>query len=175
MTTDPNTSIHTTPRFADLPPRDVLAVDGAGRPEDTAFTTAIEALFGTRAALGAAADVPLEGSYHQDGDVLRFDVDSPDGWRWQLVVPAPEGTTAGALSAAGVDPRVRLVHQPGQRVARLDHRGPYADEQPSLEALYAFVRESGLVPAGPHTEVYVTDPTTTPPAELRTVLQVPVR
>jgi effector-binding domain-containing protein len=59
-------------------------------------------------------------------------------------------------------------------VARLLHRGPYADEGPSLAALYSFVERAGLVPAGPHTEVYLTDPSTTPPAQLRTLLQVPV-
>jgi effector-binding domain-containing protein len=40
--------------------------------------------------------------------------------------------------------------------------------------LYSFVERAGLAPAGPHTEVYLTDPSTTPPAELRTLLQVPV-
>jgi hypothetical protein len=173
--TDTGTAItRTPPELADLPAGDFLVVDGAGTPEDESFTSAISALFATRAALGAAADVPLEGTYTQDGDPLRFELHNPHGWRWQLVVPAPDGVTADAVTAVGVDRRVRLVRRPAQRVARLVHHGPYSDEQPSLDALYAFVAASGLTPGGPHTEVYVTDPSTTAPAGLRTVLQVPV-
>ena len=171
MTTDTD-----TPELLDLPARDVLTVDGTGAPEATAFGAAIRALYAVRAALGAREDVPLEGSYSQDGDPLRFDLDAPGGWHWRLLVPAPPRATAEAVeTAAGrFGAPVHLRHPGGQRVARLLHHGPYTDEGPSLAALYAFVDRAGLVPAGPHTEVYLTDPSTTPPAELRTFLQVPV-
>jgi hypothetical protein len=171
MNTD---TVHTVPELVELPARDVLAVDGTGAPESTAFTSAIGALFTVRAVLGAREDVPLEGTYAQDGDPLRFELHNPDGWRWRLVVPAPAGATADAVAAAGTDARVRLVRQVEQRVVRLVHHGRYEDEQPSLDALYTHASEAGLVPAGPHTEVYLTDPSTTAPADLRTWLQVPV-
>jgi len=165
-----------TPEFVDLPARAVLSVDGTGAPEAPAFTGAIRALFATRAALGAREDVPLEGSYSQDGDPLRFDLDQPDGWHWRLSVPAPPHATATAVETAGCrfGAPVHLRTPPAQQVARLLHHGPYADEGPSLATLYSFVERAGLVPAGPHTEVYLTDPSTTPPAQLRTFLQVPV-
>jgi hypothetical protein len=171
MTTDT-----ATPELIDLPARHVLTVDGTGAPEAPAFGAAIRALYAVRAALGAREDVPLEGSYSQDGDPLRFDLDKPDGWHWRLLVPAPPHATAAAVEAAGTrfGAPVHLRSPRAQRVARLLHRGPYADEGPSLAALYAFVERLGLVPAGPHTEVYVTDPSRVPPAELRTLLQVPV-
>ncbi|MHA6631721.1 GyrI-like domain-containing protein [Pseudonocardia sichuanensis] len=165
-----------TPELLDLPARDVLTVDGTGAPEMPAFTAAVRALFAVRAALGSRDDVPLEGSYSQDGDPLRFDLDAPDGWHWRLLVPAPPHATpeAVATAAARFGAPVHLRRPQGQRVARLLHRGPYADEGPTLAALYAFVERAGLVPAGPHTEVYLTDPSATPPAQLRTHLQVPV-
>jgi hypothetical protein len=165
----------TAPELVDLPARAVLTVDGTGAPEAPAFTSAVRALFAVRAALGAREDVPLEGSYSQDGDPLRFDLDQPDGWHWRLSVPAPHATVE-AVETAGrrFGAPVRLRSQEPQQVARLLHRGPYADEGPSLAALYSFVERAGLVPAGPHTEVYLTDPSTTPPARLRTLLQVPV-
>ena len=161
MTTDT-----ATPQLLDLPARDVLTVDGTGAPEAPAFGAAIRALYAVRAALGAREDVPLEGTYSQDGDPLRFD----------LLVPAPPHATAAAVETAGsrFGAPVHLRSPRAQRVARLLHRGPYADEGPSLAALYAFVERAGLVPAGPHTEIYLTDPTATPPAQLRTLLQVPV-
>lgn len=159
-----------------VPARAVLTVDGRGAPEDPSFTRAVRALFAVRAALGAAADVPLEGTYSQHGDPLRFDLDDPAGWVWRLLVPAPVGVQADAVATAGArfGAEVHLRRPRAQRVAQLLHRGPYADEDPSLAALYAFVAEQGLVPAGPHTEVYLTDPTVTAPGDNRTALQVPV-
>ena len=55
------------------------------------------------------------------------------------------------------------------------HRGPYVDEAPSIAALDAFVVEQGREPVGPHTEVYLDDPRRTEPAQLRTLLRMPVR
>lgn len=80
-------------------------------------------------------------------------------------------------SAAG--PRaggdVRVEARPAQHVVRLLHHGPYADEGPSLAALYAFAADAGLQPAGPHSELYLTDPRIVAPADLRTELRLPVR
>lgn len=165
------------PELTDLPARAVLAVDGRGGPEGDPFGSAVRALFAVRAALGAPQDEPLEGTYCQDGDPLRFDLDDESGWHWTLTVPAPPQRTAEAVATAAqrFGAPVELRGVPAQRVARLLHRGPFADEQPSLDALYAFVGAQGLVPAGPHTETYLNDPSTTAPADLRTVLRVPVR
>jgi hypothetical protein len=165
------------PSLLDLPPRSVLTVDGRGAPEDAPFTAAVRALFAVRAALGARDDVPLEGSYSQHDDPTRFDLHDPAGWQWRLLVPAPEGAGADAVltAAARFGAPVVLRVQPSRLVAQLPHHGPYADEEPSLRALYAFVSARDLLPVGPHTEVYLTDPRSTAPTELRTLLQVPVR
>lgn len=162
--------------LSSLPARPVLAVDGRGAPESPRFAAAVRALFAVRAALGARADVPLEGTYAQDGDPLRFDLDAPDGWHWTLAVPAPEPVSAEAVIAAAerFGAPVELRAEMAQRVAQLVHPGPYADEKPSLAALYGFVAEQGLRPAGAHTEVYLTDPSSTAPADNRTILRVPV-
>jgi hypothetical protein len=165
-----------TPALIDIPARAVLTVDGTGAPDEPAFVDAVRALYSVRAALGARDDVPLEGSYCQDGDPLRFDLDAPEGWHWRLLVPAPPDVTPEAVetAAARFGAPVHLRKPRAQRVARLLHRGAYADEAPSLAELYAFVERAGLAPAGPHTEVYLADPSRTPAAELRTFLQVPV-
>ena len=174
-------SMTTSPALADLPARDTLAVDGRGAPEHPSFGAAVRALFAVRSALGAGEDVPLEGTYSQGGslesdDAPPFDLTNPDGWHWRLLVPAPPGVTDGAVAAAAepFGAPVQRRRQPERRVARLLHLGAYADEEPSLAALYAFIAGHGLVPAAPHSEIYLTDPSSTPPAELRTVLQVPV-
>lgn len=161
------------PSLADLPARTVLAVDGAGPAEAPAFGAAITGLVTVRAALGGGG-VPVEGTFWQDGDPLRLDLDAPDGWRWTLAVPAPDGVDDRAVRAAAGGAGVRLLQQPARRVARLLHRGPYAEEGPSLAALHAFAAAQGLRVIGPHTETYLDDPARTPPAELRTVLDLPV-
>jgi hypothetical protein len=166
-----------TPTLTVVPARDVLTVDGDGAPEDPPFAAAVRALFAVRTALGGRDDVPLEGSYAQDGDPLRFELGRPAGWHWRLLVPAPDGATSAAVgTAAGrFGAPVHLRRARAHLVAQLLHRGPYTEEAPSIAALDAFVVEQGRVPVGPHTEVYLADPATTPPAELRTLLRMPVR
>jgi hypothetical protein len=165
------------PLLTVLPARDVLTVDGLGAPEDPPFTRALRALLAVRAALGGRDDVPVEGSYAQDGDPLRFDLEQPAGWHWRLLVPAPERVAAAAVGAAAARFRaaVHLRRARATLVAQLLHRGPYAAEAPSIMALDAFVHEQGRVPVGPHTEVYLDDPRSTPPERLRTLLRMPVR
>jgi hypothetical protein len=157
--------------------RDVLTVDGVGAPEDPPFARAVRALFAVRAALGGHDDVPLEGSYAQDGNPLRFDLGRPAGWHWRLLVPAPARIDAAAVgtAAARFGAPVHLRRARAGLVAQLVHHGPYAEEAPSIAALEAFVIEQGRVPVGPHTEVYLTDPGSTAPADLRTLLRMPVR
>ncbi|MCX6467393.1 MAG: GyrI-like domain-containing protein, partial [Pseudonocardiales bacterium] len=151
-----------------------LVVDGRGGAEGLPFAAAVRALFRARAALGAPMGVPLEGTYAQDGDPLRFHLDEPAGWHWTLAVPAPEGCTARTVAALDHVAPVALRVQGGHRAAQLVHAGRYEDEAPSLAALYGFVAGRGLRPAGAHTEVYLTDPTVTEPSRNRTILRVPV-
>jgi len=164
------------PGLTEIPARAVLTVDGVGDPEAPEFTRAVRALFAARAALGALGDAPLEGSYAQDGDPLRFDLDAPAAWHWRLLVPAPAPANAEAVSmtAARFGAPLLLRRPRAHRVAELLHHGPYAEEGPSLAALYASVAEQGLRPAGAHTEVYLTDPRAVEPSALRTLLRVPV-
>lgn len=158
----------TEPGLAGLPARDELVVDGRGDPDDAPFAEAVRDLYAARAALGDPTDVPLEGSYWQAGRRDDVDLDARADWEWQLVVPAPPGA---ALPAAG---RVWLRHAPARQVVQLLHRGAFADEGPALARLHAFAAEHTLSVAGPHVEVYLTDPRTTPDPDLRTVLRVPV-
>ena len=170
------TATHTLPELVTLPSRLVLAVDGSGPAESATFAEAVRSLYATRAALGGA-DVQLEGSYWQGDDRAEFDLGAPQGWRWTLSVDAPDGATeedvvrgAASVGATGV----RLTREPAGRALRVEHRGPYDAEGPSLAALRTAAAEQGLAISGPHTETYVTDPTTTPPKALRTLLRFPV-
>lgn len=95
-----------------------------------------------------------------------------------MAVPVPDVdvVVAEAVTAAGerFGAAVHLRRPAARRVAQLLHRGPYGGEGPSLDALSRFVAAQGLVPDGPHTEVYLTDPGVTAPRDNRTVLRVTV-
>ena len=143
---------HTTPELIDIPAHAVLAVDGQGSAYGPAFETAVATLLSERT---------IQGTWWSGEDRMRFDLENPDGWSWTLAVPL-------ATDA-------RIEERPAQRVARLVHHGSYEDEGPSLAALYAFVAEQGLEPAGPHTETYLNDPATVAPADIRAELRVPVK
>jgi hypothetical protein len=145
------TLTHTTPELAVLPAYTVLAIDGEGAPAGSGFDAAVAAVHNRS---------PIEGTWWSGDDRLTFDLQDPDGWRWTLAVPVPAAA--------------RLERRPARRVAWLLHHGPYEDEGPALAALYAFVAEQGLTPAGPHSELYLDDPARTAPADLRTEIRVPV-
>jgi hypothetical protein len=161
------TALHTQPELAELPPRTVLAIDGSGAPEGPAFAAALAALL---EALGTE-DVVLEGTWWSGDDRFTFDHARPETWTWTLLVPVPEEDGVPFPSGSGV----RVERRPAERVARLVHHGPYADEVPSLAALYEFVAAQGLTVTDAHTEAYLNDPRVVAPADLRTELRVPVR
>ena len=56
------------------------------------------------------------------------------------------------------------------------HIGPYTDEAPVLSRLHEEVMPAaGLTFAGPHHEIYLSDPRRVPPEKLKTILRQPVR
>jgi hypothetical protein len=69
---------------------------------------------------------------------------------------------------------VRFEHVAEGRCAQVLHRGPYADEGPTLAALHAFIAEQGYALTGTHHEIYLGDPRRTAPERLRTIIRQPV-
>ncbi len=71
---------------------------------------------------------------------------------------------------------VVIKELPGGRFARYVHVGPYDALEATYDALMGQWMPSAAVTmkAGPSVEVYVNDPTVTPPAELRTEIYIPL-
>jgi effector-binding domain-containing protein len=64
----------------------------------------------------------------------------------------------------------------GGREAVALHVGPFGEVGPVYEALFKWIAEQGLTPAGQPREVYLTDPGAEPdPAKYRTEVICPVR
>ncbi|TDE52808.1 hypothetical protein E1295_17930 [Nonomuraea mesophila] len=149
-----------------------------GEPGGAEHVSAIGALYAVASAMGGPAG-PLEGRWWVE-DATRSPLEVPRGqWRWHLLLPlpgVPEPGTAEAAreraraSGAAVD-RVQVVTFTEGECVELLHEGPYSEEKASLDVMEAFMAEHGLVPNGPHHEVYLTEFTDPRP---RTVLRQPV-
>ena len=73
------------------------------------------------------------------------------------------------------DGEVRPGGIPAGRAAECLHVGPYAELGGAHQALWAWMAQHGLQPAGPAYEFYLNDPADTAAADLETRIVVPVR
>jgi effector-binding domain-containing protein len=65
---------------------------------------------------------------------------------------------------------------PGSKAISILYRGPYDGVGPSYQALFAYMKENNLSPAGPAREIYLTDPSQVEnPAENLTEILFPVK
>lgn len=73
------------------------------------------------------------------------------------------------------DGRVKPGILPGGRVALHTHKGPYETIESSYNALSGFMNERGVVPTEVCYESYLNDPDTTPPGDLLTEINFPLK
>ena len=186
------------PDLVEVPARSVLAIEGAGPPDDPGFAAAIGALYGIaytlkfarkKAGLGDDKVGVLEGEWWSKGRDPSVLAAPRGSWRWRLQIAVPEGvkkadvrssiqaaTTkkGGKLEASREAERIGLVKKARQRFARILHVGPYAEEPRSIAQIEALLENEGLSREAWHVEVYLSDPNRTAPEKLKTVLLVPV-
>jgi hypothetical protein len=168
-----------TPTIATHGPVTCLSVSGRGEPGGGEYATAVQALYTVAAALGAGQD-PLEGQWWVEDERPALEVPR-EQWRWHLLLPLPatlpeEGALERAreqtrASCPAVD-RVRLATVTEGECVELLHEGPFSEEPRSLKIMHEYMVERGLVPNGPHHEIYLTAPDIPAP---RTLLRQPVR
>lgn len=103
------------------------------------------------------AGPPFARYYNMDTDV----VDVEFGY------PVPE-------SAAGHG-RVVRSRTPAGRAATCIAIGPYDEIEPAYDALMKWIADNGLTLSGESCEIYLNDPVTTPPDELKTRLCLMLR
>jgi hypothetical protein len=174
-------------------PTKVIAVDGGGAPESSAFQDAVKALYGVAYTTKMArrrAHRPdfkvggLEGIWSAMGAGADAWNAPRDQWRWKVLIPMPSDVTAAEVKAAraalvakrgpGAASKVALeTLREGTAVEAL-HVGPYASEPLTVQAMRAFMAEHALRARGQHHEIYLGDPRRTAPARLKTILRQPV-
>lgn len=162
------------PQLATLPARTMAVVRTVGDPAETGGR-AFPALYG--AAYGLKFALKKEG--------IAFAVEPPcarwfNGPDWRAV-PRSEWTAAWALpvpdgtsEVTQKDPATPIVIETWEygAVAQVLHIGTYAEEEPTIEKLHAFIAEQGLEIAGPHEEVYLSRPGA---ANQKTIVRYQVR
>jgi effector-binding domain-containing protein len=79
---------------------------------------------------------------------------------------------ARALPGQG---EIKAGEIPGGRVATCLYTGPYSDIEAAYNALMAWMAENGYEGAGVSYELYLNDPSETPPAELQTQIIFPLK
>ena len=171
-------------------PAQYLAIKGQGAPGGERFTACIGALYGvaftikmTRkfAGKGDYAVCKLEGQWFFDGDLAKI---PKDQWQWKLMIRTPDFITeadrkqaVATLLKKGKSGEVKDVKletiDEGQCVQML-HVGPYEKEPETIALMRSFSESKGLKLAGPHHEIYLSDPRRVPPERLKTILREPV-
>lgn len=183
-------------RIVSIPDRRCLAVDGDATPGGTEFQAAMSALYRTAYALhfllrerGIDARIgPSEALWMRRDGTGSWAVGEvafePAAWRWTLLIAVPtEASDDDIASAMAV---ARRKH-PSPALARLYvmtlregvtvealHIGPYDTEPETIAKMHRAALDAGLLPNGPHHEIYLGDPRRGDPQQLRTVLRQPV-
>jgi hypothetical protein len=183
-----------TPVIVDVPPLRFLQIDGQGDIGGPTFQAAIGALFSlsypvkfaAKKALGLNYKVaPLEGLYWHATDNVGFDPQDRASHSWRLMIMLPEDVpeelveqTRQKVAAKKNPPRladIRIQTFSEGRSVQILHVGPYAEETPTVERLFAFAEENGLEIVGKHHEIYLGDPNRAAADKLKTVLRYGVR
>ncbi len=180
------------PALVDVPPLNVLMVDGRGDPNSPAFQEAVGSLYSVAYTLKFSfkkekgVDYPvmaLEGLWDAD-DPSVFMKNERNEWKWTILIVLPDAVTQKDVAAA-VDavkkkakfprfPDVRFEKFAEGRAAQIMHVGPYAAEAATVERLHGFIEEQGYRLRGRHHEIYLGDPRRSAPEKLRTIIRHPV-
>jgi hypothetical protein len=181
------------PVIVDVPPMRFLQLEGVGDIGGPGFQEAVGALYGlaypvkfaAKKAIGLNYKVaPLEGVYWHEGDAA-FDPFDRATLSWRLMIMVPDEVdgelieaTREKVAAKKNPPRLAEIRvqtfSEGPSVQIL-HIGPYADETPTIERLFAFAEESGYEITGDHHEIYLGDPNRAAADKLKTTLRYGVR
>jgi hypothetical protein len=185
---------HGSFHIVDIPPMRYLAADAEGSPDGESFAGALVALFPIAYALkfaskrGKGRDYvvpPLEALWWADDQAAFTTRRDPSVWKSTALILLPEWitdedvqaarkTVAGKVAAADLA-RVRVHVLDEGRCAQTLHVGPFSEEGPVIQELHATLENAGLVRAGKHHEIYLSDFRRVAPEKLRTIVRQPGR
>lgn len=170
-----------------------LMIDGSGDPNSSKeFQDAVQALYTAAYTLKfmikkeKQVDYPvmaLEGLWWVD-DMKAFLTSSKDEWNWTVMILQPPIVTMAlfrkgistALEKKGLNAltRIRLEAFEEGLSVQIMHKGPYAEEGPTIQKLHAFAADRHLALRGKHHEIYLGDPRKSKPEKMKTIIRQPV-
>ncbi len=182
-----------TAKLVEIPTMTFFMVDGHGDPNTSPqFQHAMQALYGAtytlqfalkRLGVDTGRVPPLEGLWRRD-DIEAFRNRDMDDVTWTLTMRVPGGATTIQVEAAirelarkrgeSAVTGLRVERFAEGLAAQIMHVGPYATEEPTIERLHAFIVAGGFAFNGRHHEIYLSDPRTTAPERIRTLIRHPV-
>jgi hypothetical protein len=183
-----------------VPEMQFVTVDGQVEPglmpgDSPTFVVAIGALYGASYTLKFMSKKRAEDPIDYGVMALEglwttpeggADYSSSDQWQWTLMMMQPDHITAEMFSEAseqlrkkyakdgkeaGVLDRLRLERFEEGLCVQVMHLGPYADEPATLTRMGEFAGRNGYAFSGRHHEIYLGDPRTAKPENLKTVLR----
>jgi hypothetical protein len=169
------------PQVVEVPELGFLMVDGEGDPASDVYAQTVTVLMQIAAVtwrrVDRRLDAPLEGLW--SGDLTDRST-----WRWTSMVLQPaevsQATLADAIATFGSAtsleplPAIRFERFSEGEAVQVLHRGPHAEETPTIERMHEFIAEQGFSERGRHHEIYLTDVFEVAPEDSRTVLRQPV-
>jgi hypothetical protein len=145
-------------QIIEMPPQKMAVVSGKGTPEKV-FTALMPALYGSVFTL--KFDLKKKGlpTFKVSGLRARY----PDAatkpkeeWNHIIALPIPDDTAVLPQKVAGIEVTIE-TWQYGT-VAQILHLGSYSEEEPNIERLHRFIKDSGYEITGHHEEEYLTRP-----------------
>jgi hypothetical protein len=178
----------------DVPVMQFVKIDGRGDPNsEPSYKHAIERLYAVSYAIKFAAKArlgkdyvvpPLEGLWWAE-DPDDFVSRRKHRWQWTMMIMVPDFVDWALYDAAVAKSRDKLGEPPDSlrlepleegRCLQTLHIGSYDDEGPVLARLHNEIMPAqGVTFAGPHHEIYLSDPRKVSPEKLKTILRQPVR
>jgi len=170
-----------------------LVIEGRGEPGGAEFTAKIGALYGvaytikmTRRFSGAQDYVigKLEAQWWGEQEGIAFNQLPRGKWHWKMLIRTPDFVEQQELKQAisvllekgkqSEVAQVRLEKLAEGKCIQMLHVGPYERESDTMAQMKEFAEREGLLPAGKHHEIYLSDPRRIPPERLKTILRMPV-
>jgi hypothetical protein len=178
--------------LVDVPDLQYLVIDGQGDPAGEPFAQAMRWLFSVIYPIKRVAkermgprfvEPPLEALWWAD-DIEDLVSGNRAKLKWRLMIVTADWVDQAMMDEAVTEASQRFGKPPpGLRLERLVegmsaqimYIGPNEEETATLARLHhEFLPEHGLVAAGHHHEIYLTDPKRVAPERRRTVLRQPV-
>ena len=186
-------SASSTPQIITVPSMHYLMIDGTGDPNRSAwYAECVSALFGASYGVkfflkknrGTDHRVsPLEGLWWTP-EMKDFSVERKEEWYWTMVIRQPDSlsvdlweeirSTVMKKKPSAALEQLRFTSFAEGKCAQVMHRGPYADEGPTIAALHRFIAEHGHGLRDKHHEIYLSDPRRSAPEKMKTILRQPI-